>query len=232
MQKSNEKLCEEIQNHSAAALEALVNQNTKLIYSLMNRFNYNQDEKEDLFSCAKIGLIKASQNFNPSFNCLFSTYAVPLILGEIKKYFRDNSSLHVSRSYKDLYREIMKANEVLESKNQKSVSLDEIAEYLSVSYEDVLYAYEAHYVNASLDTPLTNEDDLCLMDTIANKDNNEDSYALKLALEKLDKRERLIIELRYFDGYTQEEVAQRLFLSQVQISRLEKKILEKLKVII
>lgn len=232
MQKSNEKLCEEIQNNSSSALELLVQQNTKLIYSLMNRFHYGQEEKEDLFSCAKIGLIKASYNFNPSYNCMFSTYAVPLILGEIKKYFRDNSSLHISRSYKDLYREIMNTIDILESKNQKNVSLQEVAEFLSLSYEDVLFAYEAHYMNSSLDAPINNEDDLCLMDTISDNNHSELTYQLNLALDKLEKRERLIIELRYFQGYTQEEVAQRLFLSQVQISRLEKKILDKLKIII
>ena len=95
MEKTNEQLCKEIQANKASSLEILIKQNTNLIYSLMKRFSYSIDEKDDIFSCAKYGLIKASKNFNSSFNCVFTTYAVPLILGEIKKYFRDNASLHV-----------------------------------------------------------------------------------------------------------------------------------------
>ena len=228
MEKTNEQLCKEIQANKASSLEILIKQNTNLIYSLMKRFNYSIDEKDDIFSCAKYGLIKASKNFNSSFNCVFTTYAVPLILGEIKKYFRDNSSLHVSRGYKDLYKEILKAQEILE-KDNKIVSLQEISDYLHVSYEDVLLSYEAHYSISSLDASI-GEDDICLGDMISSEDNLIDNCSLNLALQKLDKKERLLIQLRYFDGYTQNEVAQRLFISQVQVSRLEKKILEKLKI--
>lgn len=232
MLKSNEKLCEEIQNNSSSSLKQLIDQNTKLIYSLMNKFHYSQDEKEDLFSCAKIGLIKASKNFNFSYNCLFSTYAVPLILGEIKKYFRDSNSLHISRGYKDLYREIMKAQEFLESKNQREISLKEISDYLGVSLEDVLLSYEANSQVLSFDSPIIGDDNLRLIDVVSSDDSVEDSRDLRLALEKLDKKERLIIELRYFEGFTQDEVAKRLFMSQVQVSRMEKRVLSKLKVII
>lgn len=228
MEKTNEQLCKEIQANKASSLEILIKQNTNLIYSLMKRFSYSIDEKDDIFSCAKYGLIKASKNFNSSFNCVFTTYAVPLILGEIKKYFRDNASLHVSRGYKDLYKEILKAQEILE-KDNKIVSLQEISDYLNVSYEDVLLSYEAHYSISSLDASI-GEDDICLGDMISSEDNLIDNCSLNLALQKLDKRERLLIQLRYFDGYTQNEVAQRLFISQVQVSRLEKKILEKLKI--
>ena len=232
MNKSNEKLCEEIQNNSLTSFEQLIKQNTKLIYSLMNRFKYSKYEKEDLFSCAKIGLIKASQNFDPSFNCLFSTYAVPLILGEIKKYFRDNSSLHISRSLKDLYREINKAQEILEMKNQREVTLQDIALHLNVSLEDVILALDANNQVSSLDAYLTHDETITLLDTISSNNNDELIRDLNLALDKLDKKERLLIELRYFEGFTQQEVAQRLYMSQVQVSRLEKKILEKLKVIL
>ncbi len=228
MEKTNEQLCKEIQANNASSLEILIKQNANLIYSLMKRFNYSIDEKDDIFSCAKYGLIKASKNFNSSFNCVFTTYAVPLILGEIKKYFRDNASLHVSRGYKDLYKEILKAQEILE-KDNKIVSLQEISNYLNVSYEDVLLSYEAHYSISSLDASI-GEDDICLGDMISSEDNLIDNCSLNLALQKLDKKERLLIQLRYFDGYTQNEVAQRLFISQVQVSRLEKKILEKLKI--
>ena len=213
MEKTNEQLCKEIQENNSLSLELLIKQNTNLIYSLMKRFSYSSDEKEDIFSCAKYGLIKASKNFNTSFNCVFTTYAVPLILGEIKKYFRD----------------ILRAQEILEKNNQKSVSLQEISNYLNVSYEDVLLSYEAHYSTSSLDASI-GEDDLCLGDLVSSEENLLDDCSLNLALQKLDKKERLLIQLRYFDGYTQQEVAQRLFISQVQVSRLEKKILEKLKI--
>ncbi len=229
MEKTNEQLCKEIQENNSLSLELLIKQNTNLIYSLMKRFSYSSDEKEDIFSCAKYGLIKASKNFNTSFNCVFTTYAVPLILGEIKKYFRDNSSLHISRSYKDLYKDILRTQEILEKNNQKSVSLQEISNYLNVSYEDVLLSYEAHYSTSSLDASI-GEDDLCLGDLVSSEENLLEDCSLNLALQKLDKKERLLIQLRYFDGYTQQEVAQRLFISQVQVSRLEKKILEKLKI--
>ena len=128
MNKSNEILCKEIKEGNIESINELVNNNEKLIYSLMNRFRYEKFDKEDLFSCSKYALIKAAYNFDESYGCLFSTYAVPLILGEIKKYFRDNSLLHVTRSNKDLYRLISKTQERMEMNLGRSVSLYEISE--------------------------------------------------------------------------------------------------------
>ncbi len=228
MLKSNEELCFLIQQGKNEYLEELISQNEKLLYSLINRFKVPYNEKEDVFTCAKIGLIKAAQNYKSEYNTVFSTYAVSLILGEIKKYFRDNSSLHVSRGFKELFSRCVKAQEILENELQKSVSLKEIAEYLNESFEDILMAYESHFSSLSLDAPF-DEDDNCLGDIIPSK-NNQEMMELNMALSTLNKKEQLIIKLRYFDGLTQQEVASRLFISQVQISRLEKKILEKLKV--
>lgn len=232
MSKDNESLCLKIQQNSQKAIEELYQNNIKLIYSLLKRFHYLQSEKDDLLSCAKIGLINAAKKYDPSHNCLFSTYCVPLILGEIKKYFRDNSSLHVSRSYKDLYSLIMKTTLELESKYQKNISLYDVASYLSLPIEEILIAYEAHVDNLSLDDYVSDEKDISLSEVIGEIDDNEKNRDLNIALSKLEKKERLLIELRYFQGYTQQEVANRLFMSQVQVSRLEKKIIEKLKVLI
>ena len=228
MNKSNEILCKEIKEGNIESINELVNNNEKLIYSLMNRFCYEKFDKEDLFSCSKYALIKAAYNFDESYGCLFSTYAVPLILGEIKKYFRDNSLLHVTRSNKDLYRLISKTQEMMEMDLGRSVSLYEISEKLDMSIEDVLFAYESHAPLISLDSTLNDEDNNSLMDIIPS-DFQIVNQDLKFAIEKLDDKERLIIQLRYYDGLTQDQVAQRLYLSQVQISRLEKKILKKIK---
>jgi len=228
MNRSNEILCKEIQSGNKNAINELVNNNEKLIYSLMNRFRYEKYDKEDLFSCSKYALIKAAYNFDSKYGCLFSTYAVPLILGEIKKYFRDNSLLHVTRSNKDLYRLISKTQENMEMDLGRSVSLYEISEELNISVEDLLFAYESHAPVVSLDSSLNDEDSNSLMDVIAS-DYQIINQDLKFALEKLDDKEKLIIQLRYYDGLTQEQVAQRLYLSQVQISRLEKRILKKIK---
>lgn len=228
MNRSNEILCKEIQSGNKNAINELVNNNEKLIYSLMNRFRYEKYDKEDLFSCSKYALIKAAYNFDSKYGCVFSTYAVPLILGEIKKYFRDNSLLHVTRSNKDLYRLISKTQENMEMDLGRSVSLYEISEELNISVEDLLLAYESHAPVVSLDSSLNDEDSNSLMDVIAS-DYQIINQDLKFALEKLDDKEKLIIQLRYYDGLTQEQVAQRLYLSQVQISRLEKRILKKIK---
>lgn len=229
MSKTNEELCSLAQNGDEKAMYELIDQNQKLIYSLLNKFKISLMEREDVYSCAKLGLIKAIQNYDNSKGTMFSTYAVPMILGEIKRYFRDNQALHVSRSFRKLYVRCLKKQEELESKYQRNVSLNEIAEILDVSFEDILMAYESHFNNLSLDAPIRNDDDNSLGDIISIND-DEIKRDLNLALSTLNKKEQLIIRMRYFDGLTQQEVASRLFVSQVQVSRLEKMILEKLRI--
>lgn len=229
MYSNNEEICKCIQNNDPLAFQELLNRNLKLLYSLLNRFKYSKNEKEDLFSCAKIGLFKAAQNFDTTLGNQFTTYAVPLILGEIRKYFRDNFQVHVSRSYRELYSQCLKTQEELETSLQRNVSLQEISRKMEVSFEDVLIAYESHFNSLSLDAPLNDDDSNSLSDIIAKEDESVKNE-LNIALSSLSSKERLIIEMRYFEGYTQQEVAARFFISQVQISRIEKKILEKLKI--
>ena len=227
----NEKLCEQIKSGDTLALEKLYNNNVSLLHSLINRFYFKIEEKEDILSCAKIGLLNAARNFDSKFNCQFSTYAVPIILGEIKQYFR-SSMIHVSRSVKDTHRSIVLAQEELESKLSRKVTLYDISEYLNIPLEDVVFAYESNAQIISLDQGVNEEDDVCLLDLISINDNNDFKRDLKLAMDELTTKERMIIELRYFDGLTQIEVAKRLFVSQVQVSRIENKILDKLKILI
>ena len=227
----NEKLCEQIKLGDTLALEKLYNNNVSLLHSLINRFYFKIEEKDDILSCAKIGLLNAARNFDSKFNCQFSTYAVPIILGEIKQYFR-SSMIHVSRSVKDTYRSIVLAQEELESKLSRKVTLYDISEYLNIPLEDVVFAYESNAQIISLDQGVNEEDDVCLLDLISINDNDDFKRDLKLAMDELTSKERMIIELRYFDGLTQSEVAKRLFVSQVQVSRIENKILDKLKILI
>ena len=227
----NEKLCEQIKSGDTLAFEKLYNNNISLLYSLINRFYFKIEEKEDILSCAKIGLFNAAKNFDSKFNCQFSTYAVPIILGEIKQYFR-SSMIHVSRGVKDTYRAIVLAQEELESKLSRKVTLNDISNYLNMPLEDIVFAYESNAQIISLDQSINEEDDVCLLDLISINDNDDFKRNLKLAMDELTSKERMIIELRYFDGLTQSEVAKRLFVSQVQVSRIENKILDKLKILI
>ena len=224
----NEKLCERIKNGDTLAFEKLYNNNICLLHSLINRFYFKLEEKEDILSCAKIGLLNASKNFDSKFNCQFTTYAVPIILGEIKQYFRA-SMIHVSRSVKDTYRDIVSAQEELEGKLLRKVTLQDISDYLNIPLEDVVFAYESNAQIISLDQCINEDDDLCLLDLISDSNNDELKKDIKLAMDELPPKEKMIIELRYFDGLTQSEVAKRLFVSQVQVSRIENKILDKLK---
>ena len=227
---TNEELCILIQNKSSSAFEELYQNNIKLLHSLINRFYYDKNEKDDLLSCAKIGLLNAALNFDPSYNCKFVTYCVSVILGEIKKYFRE-SIIHVSRGVKDLYKDIMIAQEELQIKYQREITLYDISKHLNIPIEDIIFAYESNASVVSLDASLTEDIETSLIDMISEEDELY-KRELSLALDKLDKKERMIIELRYFMGYSQEEVSKRLFISQVQVSRIEKKILNKLKQLI
>ncbi len=203
----------------------LINLHKPLIYSLLKRYKINDQEKEDLFSCAQIGLINAINRYDSSFNTEFSTYAVPLILGEIKKYFRDNNLISISRTILENHKKIVD----LEKQNiEKSPSIEEISLKLNLSKEEVIEALEANTFCYSLDSPLDDSNDITLLDTFSSNEIKKD-MDLILALDKLTSKEKLIINLRYYDGLSQNEVASRLHVNQVYISRIEKKILEKLK---
>lgn len=212
------------------ALEEAVLKHKPLVVSILKRYHYSACDKEDLLSVGMMGLLKAIKQFDPKYKVQFSTYAVPLILGEIKRYFRDDGAIKVSRQFKELYLKIERVKKEFEDKNFKTINLEDLQNELHESKEDILMAIESHYYPTSLSKPL-DEDNLTLIDTIGEDDviNSIDKMDLYDALDKLDEKERLLIELRFFEGMKQNDVAKRFFVSQVQISRWEKKILEKLK---
>ena len=229
----NLELLKKAKEGDKEAFEEFYKENQKLVYSLLKRYNIHKNEYEDVLADANYGLLMAISKFDFSYGVNFSTYAVPLILGEIKRHFRDSSLLRVSRSKKELFLKINKAIDELESIHLRSPSIDEISEYINESREDVIEALDSNNKVFSLDESISEDNDNTLINSVSEKGLSLfDQVGIKLALEKLEKKERLIIELRYFDGLSQQEVSDRLNYSQVQISRLESKILEKLKTLI
>lgn len=222
-------LIKKAQQKDEKSLEQLVLKHQNLVHALLKKYRYYQIDYEELVSVANVGLIKAIQNFDFSYQTMFSTYSVPLIMGEIKKYFRDQTYLHISRSVKELYLNIVNYQNEYESVNFKSPTINEISDHFQISNAQVIEAIEAFYNVKSLDDTIMEDDSISYHETISKDDPFLEKFNLKLALESLDKKEQLIIHLRYYKGLNQEEVARRLFVSQVQISRMEKKIIEKLK---
>ena len=229
----NLELLKKAKEGDKEAFEEFYKENQKLVYSLLKRYNIHKYEYEDVLGDANYGLLMAISKFDFSYGVNFSTYAVPLILGEIKRHFRDSSLLRVSRSKKELYLKINKAIDELESLLLRSPTLDEIANHINETREDIIEALDSNNKVFSLDEEISDDNDNTLINNVSDKGISIfDQVSIKLALEKLEKKERLIIELRYFDGLSQQEVSERLNYSQVQISRLETKILEKLKTLI
>ena len=215
------------------SFELFYKENQKLVYSLMKRYHIRQYEYDDVLSDANYGLLMAISKFDFSYGVSFSTYAVPLILGEIKRHFRDSSLLRISRSKKELFLKINKAIDDLENKLFRSPSIEEISEYINESKEDIIEALDSNNLVYRLDESISDDNDNSMLNNVEDKSLSIfDQTSLNLALEKLDKKERLIIQLRYYDGLSQQEVSERLNYSQVQVSRLENKILEKLKTLI
>lgn len=231
--KETEKLLIKAKEGDLPAKEALIVHNTPLLKSIIKRFYNKGVEYDDLFQLASMGFIKAIKNFDFSFNVKFSTYAVPMITGEIKRFLRDDGYIKVSRSLKVLYNKIYKFIES-QRKTGKEPTLEEIAENLCVPIDDVVLAMECVKMPVSLfeKSEEGNERSLNLIDKIVTNDTTEDTIdkiVLKTILSKLNPREKKIILLRYFRDMTQGEVAKILGVSQVQISRLESKILQKIK---
>ncbi|MDD6302071.1 MAG: sigma-70 family RNA polymerase sigma factor [Bacillales bacterium] len=212
------------------ALDEFFRLNQGLVYSLIKRYHIKENQYEEVVAIGNYGLLQAMMKFDFNYECNFSTYAVPLILGEIKRYFRDNSIIKVARSNKDLYKRIVKANDEFISINERSPSINELQEILNEDKDDIIEAISSNDLTLSLDYSIDEDEQSTLLDIVCNDELSLiDKTNLNLALESLTKKERLIIELRYFDGFSQLEVSRRLNVSQVQISRLETKILEKLK---
>lgn len=221
------------QNNDAEAKELLVKENLSLVWSLVHRFNNPIYDKEELFQIGCIGLIKAINKFDTSYEVCFSTYAVPIILGEIKRHFRDDGALKVSRSIKELNQKINKLADEYFNNNHKEMSIDELAVSLNVSKADIVLAIDSRYFPTSLNEVIYEKDgsEITIEERINEKENYSliDKLTLKDELSKLTKKEQLLIKMRYYMDMNQEEIAKYFKVSQVQISRLEKKILEKLK---
>ncbi|PMC39486.1 RNA polymerase sporulation sigma factor SigF [Bacillus sp. UMB0899] len=215
------------------ARDLIIQKNMRLVWSVVQRFLNRGYEPDDLFQIGSIGLLKSVDKFDLSYDVRFSTYAVPMIIGEIQRFIRDDGTVKVSRSLKELGNKIRRARDELSKTMGKVPTVAEIASYLDIAPEDVVLAQEAVRAPSSIhETVYENDGDpITLLDQIA--DNTEtkwfDKIVLKDAIRDLDERERLIVFLRYYKDQTQSEVADRLGISQVQVSRLEKKILQQMK---
>ncbi|MBP2077805.1 RNA polymerase sporulation sigma factor SigF [Oceanobacillus polygoni] len=234
-QLSDEKVKEYIlksQQGDKEARDLLVERNIRLVWSVVQRFINRGYDPDDLFQIGSIGLIKAIDKFDLSYDVRFSTYAVPMIIGEIQRFIRDDGSVKVSRSLKETGNKIRRKRDELTKQLGRSPTVKEIADALEISSEEVVHAQEAAKSPHSIyETVFENDGDpITLLDQIADQDTKWfDKLTLQEAIQNLSERERLIVYLRYYKDQTQTEVAERLGISQVQVSRLEKKILEDMK---
>lgn len=217
------------------ARNLLVEGNLKLVLSILKRFNNRNENMDDLFQIGCVGLVKAIDNFDLSHEVKFSTYAVPMILGEIRRYLRDNNSIRVSRSLKDTAYKSLKFKEEYLSENGKEASIEEIANNLNVKTYDVISALESLREPVSIFEPIYSDggDTIYLSDQIEDKSIDSDSFSERLALEdaidKLEEREKFILDERFIIGKTQMEIAEELNISQAQVSRIEKGAIKELK---
>lgn len=219
----------------AEARQKLIDGNLRLVLSIIQRFTNRKENLDDLFQVGCIGLIKAVDNFNTDLDVRFSTYAVPMIIGEVRRYLRDNNSIRVSRSVRDLAYRALQAREILSKNMSCEPSIEEIAALLQEKKEDVVHALEAIIEPVSLYEPVYSDggDSIYVMDQISDQSNTDEVWlediALKEALKKLSERERTIINMRFYKGKTQMEIAEEIGISQAQVSRLEKGALDKIK---
>lgn len=229
------ELLKRIKDGDNQARDIFIKGNLRLVLSIVSRFSNSNENLDDLFQIGCIGMIKAIDNFDISQGVQFSTYAVPMITGEIKRFLRDNSSIRVSRSLKDTAYKAIYAKELLTKEKQKEPTISEISEEIGISKEDIVIALEAVSPTVSLYEPVFNEggDTLYVIDQVKDKKTTEDTWvthiALCDALDKLDSREKQIIKMRFFDYKTQMEIAEEIGISQAQVSRLEKYALRNLR---
>lgn len=216
------------------AREELVNGNLRLVLSVIQRFTQRGENLDDLFQVGCIGLIKSIDNFDISQNVRFSTYAVPMIIGEIRRYLRDNNSIRISRSVRDSAYKAMQVKERLTNQNQKEATVDEIAAVMELPKEEVVMALESIVEPVSLYEPVYSDggDTIYVMDQVGDHNDDKnwlDEIALKEAIRGLSDREKKILNLRFFKGMTQIEVSSEIGISQAQVSRLEKGALDRIK---
>ncbi len=217
------------------AREELIAGNLRLVLSVIQRFVNRGELVDDLFQVGCVGLIKSIDNFDITLNVRLSTYAVPMIIGEIRRYLRDNSAIRVSRSMRDIAYRALQTKEALVYENQREPSVEEIAKKMDMKCEDVVFALDAIMDPVSLYEPVYSDagDTICVMDQVSDNKNTDDSWleqiALKEAIEHLGEREKHILSLRFHEGKTQMEVASEIGISQAQVSRLEKGAIERIK---
>lgn len=227
-EKQMKKLLTDIRSGNNEYREEFIQGNLRLVLSVIQRFNNRGENVDDLFQVGCIGLIKALDNFDLSQNVRFSTYAVPMIIGEIRRYLRDNNSIRVSRSLRDIAYKALQVRDRLVYENNKEPTITQIAEELKIPREDVVFALDAIQDPVSLFEPIYHDggDAIFVMDQISDSKNQDESWleniSIKEAMKRLNSREKLILNLRYFDGRTQMEVADEIGISQAQVSRLEK----------
>jgi RNA polymerase sporulation-specific sigma factor len=229
------ELFKEIKKGNEVAREKYIRGNLRLVLSILQRFSNSNENVDDLFQIGCIGLIKAVDNFDDTLNVKFSTYAVPMISGELKRYLRDNAAIRVSRSIKDIAYKAIYCKENIIKTTHREPTVVEIAKEIGVEPEDVVYALDAIQSPVSLYDPVYDQggDTLYVMDQISDKKNKEEKWveniALNEALKGLSERERKIIDMRFFNGKTQMEIADEIGISQAQVSRLEKNALKAMK---
>ena len=230
-----EMLFERIKKGDTEARDLYIKGNLRLVLSIIKRFSASNENADDLFQIGCIGLMKAIDNFDTTLNVRFSTYAVPMIIGEIRRYLRDNNSIRVSRSLRDTAYKAIHAKEYYMKQYLREPTVQEIASEIGINKEDIVYALDAIQSPVSLYEPVYTEggDTLYVMDQISDKKNKEEHWiediSLKEAMNRLETRERNIIEMRFYEGKTQMEVAQEIGISQAQVSRLEKHALKSMK---
>ena len=232
--KENEDLMKKLKAGDKSAREKFIVGNMRLVLSLVKRFWAKNANADDVFQAGCVGLIKAIDNFDLSVGVKFSTYAVPMIIGEIKRYLRDGNSLRVSRSIRDTAYRVLKVRESIEERDEEA-TLEKIASEMQVAVSEVVYALDAISDPVSLYDPVYNKagDTLLLMDLLCDEKNNDEVWtervALNEAMERLGEREKRILFLRYYEGKTQTEISEEVGISQAQVSRLEKNALNNIR---
>lgn len=233
--EEKQELLVKIKNGDIEAREKFINGNLRLVLSVIQRFNGRGENIDDLFQVGCIGLIKAIDNFDISLNVQFSTYAVPMIIGEIRRHLRDNNPIRVSRSMRDLAYKALQAKEKLIKETQKEPTIEDIAKELGIDKEDVVISLDSIQDPISLQEPIYNEgsESIYVMDQVKDTKNSDelwaDNLSLAEAMKRLNPREKSIIARRFFDGRTQMEVAEEIGISQAQVSRLEKTAIDRIK---
>ena len=233
--EEKEELFVKIKAGDEEARNTFINGNLRLVLSVIQRFYGRGENADDLFQVGCVGLIKAIDNFDLSQNVQFSTYAVPMIIGEVKRYLRDNNSIRVSRSVRDLAYKVIQFKERYTKEHGKEPNVEEIAKELEVTKEDIAFSLDAIQDPVSLQEPVYNDgsESIYIMDQVKDSKNTDELWAEKItikgAMEKLNEKERMIINKRFFDGRTQMEVAEEIGISQAQVSRLEKTAIQNIK---